>query len=217
MGHVGVRQIPADLPADADSVTLSERLRQQLAFVREVDRLKSVLRRTSLIDRTRRENTAEHSWHLTTMALTFAEHAEPGADMHRVLMMLVVHDVVEIDAGDTFAFDTVGYADKAEREAQAAVRIFGLLPADTAHRLRSAWEEFEAGISAEARFANAIDRLQALVLNDGGGDGGTWRAHGISRRAVLERMEPIRHGAPGLWPVVLDAVDRATAAGFIAD
>ena len=122
---MGVRQIPADLPADADSVTLSERLRQQLAFVREVDRLKSVLRRTSLIDRTRRENTAEHSWHLTTMALTFAEHAEPGTDMHRVLMMLVVHDVVEIDAGDTFAFDTVGYADKAEREAQAAVRIFG--------------------------------------------------------------------------------------------
>ena len=194
---------------------LSERLTRQLAFVRELDRLKGVLRRTSLIDRSRHENSAEHSWHLTTMALALGEYAEPGTDLARVVELLVVHDVVEIDAGDTFAFDAAGNASKAERETAAAVRIFGLLPDDAASRLRALWEEFEANESLEARFANALDRLQALVLNDATGDGGSWRVHGVSREAVIRRMEPIRTGAPRLWGVVLEAVERATAAGFV--
>ena len=194
---------------------LPERLARQLAFVRELDRLKGVERRTSLIDRSRLENSAEHSWHLTTMALALGEHAEPGTDLARVIELLVVHDVVEIDAGDTFAFDAAGNASKAERETAAAARIFGLLPDDGAARLRAAWEEFEANETLEARFANALDRMQALLLNDAGGDGGSWRKHGVSREAVLRRMEPIRTGAPRLWPVVLDAVERATAAGLV--
>src|SRR5947207_7803326 len=107
-----------------------DRLERQLDFIRELDRLKSVIRQTSLIDRSRRENTAEHSWHLTAMALTLFEYAPPGADLARVLEMLVVHDIVEIDAGDTFAFDVAGNVDKAERESAAAARLFGLLPAD---------------------------------------------------------------------------------------
>lgn len=199
----------------SESDALPERLTRQLAFVRELDRLKTVVRRTSLIDRSRHENSAEHSWHLTTMALALGEYAEPGTDLARVVELLIVHDVVEIDAGDTFAFDAAGNASKAERETAAAARIFGLLPADAATRLRALWDEFEANDSLEARFANALDRMQALLLNDAGRDGGSWREHGVAREAVLRRMEPIRTGAPRLWPVVLDAVERATAAGWV--
>jgi putative hydrolase of HD superfamily len=189
----------------------------QLRFVRELDRLKSVLRRTALVDRSRRENSAEHSWHLAMMTLTLGEYAEPGTDLARVVELLLVHDVVEIDAGDTFAFDVAANADKAARETAAAERIFGLLPDDLARQFRARWDEFEAGETLESRFANALDRLQALVQNDAGGDGGTWRANGVTREAVLRRMEPIREGAPALWPVVLDAVARATAAGHVRE
>lgn len=191
------------------------RVQRQLAFVRELDRLKTVLRRTSLIDRSRRENTAEHSWHLSAMALALGDHAPPGTDLGRVLELLLVHDVVEIDADDTFAFDAAANQSKAARETAAASRIFGLLPDGDARRLRGLWEEFEANATPEARFANALDRFQALVQNDAAGDGGSWKEHGVSREAVLRRMEPIREGAPGLWPVVLDAVERATAAGHV--
>jgi putative hydrolase of HD superfamily len=187
----------------------------QLRFVRELDRLKSVLRRTALVDRSRRENSAEHSWHLAMMTLTLGEYAEPGTDLARVVELLLVHDVVEIDAGDTFAFDVAANADKAARETAAAERIFGLLPDDLARQFREAWNEFEAGETPESRFANALDRLQALVQNDAAGDGGTWRANGVTREAVLRRMAPIRDGAPALWPVVLNAVARASAAGHI--
>jgi putative hydrolase of HD superfamily len=196
--------------------TLPERLARQLAFVRELDRLKGVLRRTSLIDRSRHENSAEHSWHLATMAVALAEYAPPGTDVPRAIELLLVHDIVEIDAGDTFAFDVAGNADKATREVAAADRLFGLLPPDLRERFRNAWEEFEASETAEARFANALDRFQALVQNDAGGDGGTWRIHGVSRDAVLRRMAPIRLGTPRLWPAVLAAVDRAVAAGHVA-
>lgn len=199
-----------------EPAALSERLTRQLDFVRELDRLKRVERRTSLIDRSRLENSAEHSWHLTTMALALGEYAEAGTDLARVIELLIVHDVVEIDAGDTFAFDAAGNASKADRETAAAARLFGLLPDDAAARLRAAWEEFEANATPEARFANALDRMQALILNDAAGDGGSWRKHGVSREAVLRRMDPIRTGAPGLWPVVLDAIDRATRAGHIS-
>ena len=192
-----------------------DRLEQQLAFVRELDRLKTVLRRTSLIDRSRRENSAEHSWHLTVMALAFVEHAPAGTDLLRVLEMLVIHDVVEIDAGDTFAFDTAGNMDKPARETAAAERLFGLLPPALGETMRARWDEFEQGETPSARFANALDRLQALILNTTPGDGGTWRLHNVSRTEVFGRMAPIRDGAPGLWPVVEDAIDRAVDAGHV--
>ena len=194
---------------------VSDRLARQLQFVRELDKLKGVQRRTSLIDRSRRENSAEHSWHLATMALALGEYAPEGTDLAHAIELLLVHDVVEIDADDTFAFDVAANVDKASRETAAAERLFGLLPDDMAHDLRARWEEFEAGETPEARFANALDRLQPLMQNDAGNDGGSWRVHNVSRDAVLRRMEPIRLGAPGLWPVVLDAVARATAAGHL--
>jgi putative hydrolase of HD superfamily len=195
----------------------NERLVRQLAFIRELDRLKSVLRRTSLIDRSRRENSAEHSWHLATMALVLAEYAPAGANVDHVVEMLLVHDVVEIDADDTFAFDVAANESKAEREQAAAARLFALLPDDLARKCRGLWDEFEANETPSANFANALDRLQGLVQNDAGGDGGTWRLHHVSRDRVLARMAPIERGAPALWPVVLDAVARAMTAGHIAD
>jgi putative hydrolase of HD superfamily len=193
------------------------RLERQLDFIRELDRLKSVVRRTSLIDRSRLENTAEHSWHLTTMAVVLAEHAPAGAEIARVVEMLLVHDIVEIDAGDTFAFDGAANLGKLDREQAAAVRLFGLLPDDLAGRLRALWEEFEANESPDARFANALDRLHALVQNDAGGDGGSWRQHDVTATQVLARMSPIERATPSLWPVVLEAVERAVAAGHVRD
>lgn len=196
---------------------ISDRLARQLRFVRELDKLKGVQRRTSLINRSRRENSAEHSWHLATMALALGEYAPAGTDIAHAIELLLVHDVVEIDADDTFAFDVAANVDKKTRETAAANRLFGLLPDDVGRELRALWDEFEAGITEEARFANALDRFQALLLNDAAGDGGTWHAHGVTREAVLRRMAPIETGAPGLWPAALEAIARATDNGHVRD
>jgi putative hydrolase of HD superfamily len=192
------------------------RLQQQITFLSEIDRLKAVLRRTALIDRSRVENSAEHSWHLAVMALVLAEHAPEGTDPLRAVRMLLVHDLVEIDAGDTFAYDLGAHHDKSARESAAADRLFALLPPDLETELRALWDEFESAATPEAKFANALDRFSGLLQNWGGGDGGTWRSHAVSRDAVLRRMEPIREGLPALWPFVADVVEDATAKGFIA-
>jgi putative hydrolase of HD superfamily len=192
----------------------SRRLERQIDFIVEIDKLKQILRQTLVMDGARRENSAEHSWHLATMALTLAEYADGSVDLARVVRLLLVHDIVEVDAGDTFAFDAQGALTKAAREQAAADRIFGLLPADQAGELRALWEEFEAGTTADARFANALDRFEPLLCN-AHTQGGTWRIHGISRDAVLRRMDPIRTGAPALWPYVLRVIDEACAAGYI--
>ena len=192
------------------------RLDQQIAFLKEIDRLKSIERRTALIDRSRLENSAEHSWHLAVTALVLAEHAPAGTDTLHAMRMLLVHDLVEIDAGDTFAFDLTANQDKAAREAAAADRLFALLPPDLETELRALWDEFEAGETPAARFAVALDRFAGLLQNWGGADGGTWRQHGVTRDAVLQRMAPIRGAVPTLWPFVTHVVDEATARGFIA-
>ena len=183
------------------------RLLRQLDFIVELDKLKHVLRRTSVIGESRLENSAEHSWHLGVMAALLAEYAPSEVDLERTMTMLLVHDVVEIDAGDTFAFDAAANADKEERERRAAERLFGLLPADQAEGLRGLWDEFETGGTPEARFANALDRFHALLQNVHNG-GGTWKRHEISRERILQRMDPIREGAPALWPYVLRVVDE---------
>jgi putative hydrolases of HD superfamily len=190
------------------------RLDRQLAFVRELDRLKAVLRRTRLMDGSRMENSAEHSWHLASMALLLHEHAAPGLDLLRTLRMLLVHDVVEIEAGDTFCYDPAALEGKDERERLAAERIFALLPGDQARELRDAWDEFEAGSSVEARFAVALDRLQPLLLNLAN-QGGTWVEHGVGVPEVRARMEPIRGGAPGLWPLVERLLRDAVELGYL--
>lgn len=197
----------------ADSAGLDARL----AFIRELDRLKGVLRQTRLIDGSRFENTAEHSWHLATMALVLREHAPEGTDVARAIEMLLVHDVVEIDAGDTFAFDAHGNGDKAHREQLAADRLFGMLPEAQGRVLRAQWEEFEQNETPTARFANALDRLQPLLLNAAAGDGGSWKRHGVTRDAVLRRMRPIEEGLPSAWPTVLRMIESAAQDGHLRE
>ena len=190
------------------------RLDQQIQFIVTLDQLKHVLRQTLLVDGSRRENSAEHSWHLAVMALILAEYAPPATDLLRVLKMLVLHDVVEIQAGDTFCYDVQGNLDKATREQAAATYLFDLLPPDLCDELRALWEEFEMGSTPSARFANALDRFQPLLHNYRNG-GDTWRKHGITRAQVLKRMDLIQDGAPALWPYVLQLIDASCDAGYI--
>ena len=194
----------------------NDRLARQMAFLLEADKLKTILRRTPLTDNSRPENSAEHSWHLALAALTLSEYAPPGLNLPRVLELVVVHDLVEIDAGDTFAYDEKGYEDKEARERAAADRLFGLLPPDQAVRLRERWEEFEAHTTIEAKFANALDRVQALLQNLGAG-GGSWSAHGVTRAQVMRRMAPVEAALPEVWPFVQGIIDRYCALGAIAE
>jgi putative hydrolase of HD superfamily len=193
---------------------MSDRLAQQIAFLIEADKLKAVLRRTPLTDASRLENSAEHSWHLVLAAVVMAEHASVEVDLLRVLEMLTMHDLVEIDAGDTFAYDAGHLGTKTERERAAADRIFALLPLDQRARFRARWEEFEAHETPEARFANALDRLQPLLQNACAG-GGSWRDHHVTRQQVLGRMDPIRSAMPDLWPRVLEIIDAFCASGVL--
>lgn len=156
-----------------------------------------------LTDLSRQENSAEHSWHLTLMAVLLHEHACEAVDLLRVMKMLLVHDVVEIDAGDTFAYDADGHVDKEERERRAADRLFALLPDDLGADMRALWDEFESQGTPEARFATALDRLHPLLQNLHA-KGGTWRSHGVTLEQVLARMEPIQSACPTIWPWVED-------------
>ncbi len=192
------------------------RIGQQIGFVIELDKLKHVLRQTWLMDASRRENDAEHSWHLGVMAMVLAEHAaEPGLDISRVVRMVLIHDIVEIDAGDTFAYDEVGALDKAEREETAARRLFGLLPQEQAETFRDLWREFEARETAEARFAASLDRLQP-ILHNYYTQGKAWRQHGITADQVIARNRHIEEGAPRLWEYVRRLIDDAVTQGYLA-
>ena len=190
----------------------ADRLSSQLRFIVEVDELKHVLRQTLLPRDQRRENDAEHSWHLALMAVVLAEHAEGGVDPLRVVKMALIHDLVEIDAGDTFAYDEEGHADKEKRERAGAERIFALLPAEQGGEMRELWEEFEARNTADSRFAAALDRLQPLLLNYASG-GDTWRRHGVRRDQVVARNRHMEEGAPTLWRFAADLIERAVAEG----
>ncbi|HEY9644901.1 MAG TPA: HD domain-containing protein [Chroococcidiopsis sp.] len=196
------------------TISTDSKLQQQLQFVMEIDKLKLILRQTLLTDRSRRENSAEHSWHLAVMAIALSEYAPAPVDLLRVMQMLLLHDLVEIDAGDTFCYDTQGYVDKAEREQQAADRLFGLLPAEQSTLFRALWDEFEAGETSDALFSKALDCLQPFLHNYQT-EGGTWRQHGIHVGQVRKRMQSVKVGAPSLWPTVEHLMERAIAAGYI--
>lgn len=191
-------------------------MQHQIAFIECLDQLKLVLRQNLVMDESRRENSAEHSWHIATMAMVLAEYAPQPIDQLRVLKMLLLHDAIEIEAGDTFCFDVAGNKDKAEREQRAADQVFGLLPVDMGSEFRSLWDEFEAGATTEARFANALDRFQVLLQNVNT-RGGTWRIHGIEKARVIQRMLPIKEGAPALWPVVERYLAEACAEGTLKE
>jgi putative hydrolase of HD superfamily len=191
-----------------------DRLKKQVEFILEIDKLKTIFRQSYLIHAERRENSAEHSWHVAVMALLLAEYAEEKVDLLRVLQMLLIHDIVEIDAGDTYCYDETDSLDKAAREKQAALRIFGLPPGEQGKELRVIWEEFEAGVSPEARFANAVDRLMPLLHNYYT-QGKSWQAHGITKDKVLARTVQIQEVSNRLWQWINALLEDAVARGYL--
>jgi putative hydrolase of HD superfamily len=196
-------------------MTAEERLERQIRFVQEVDRLKQTQRQTLLMDRSRQENAAEHSWHMAVMAILLAENAETrDLDLLQVLKMLLIHDIVEIDAGDTFCYDEDSRQDQREREEAAADRIFGMLPEDQAAGLRNLWEEFEARKTPEARFAAALDRLQP-VLHNLVTEGLQWRLHGVKKSQVMARNRRMEEGAPALWRYARARIEEAVENGHL--
>ncbi|MGD1031890.1 MAG: HD domain-containing protein [Opitutaceae bacterium] len=194
----------------------SGRLEKQVQFILEVDKLKEVFRQTVCTQSRRPENDAEHSWHLCLAVIVLAEHANlPGLDVLRVLRMLIIHDLVEIDAGDTFAYDTARMADQHAREARAADRIFGLLPEDQARDFRALWDEFEDKRTPESRFALAIDRFQPMLLNCRT-DGAAWRRHGVTEDRVIARNSAVAEGSAAIWEYALRMIREAVRDGHLA-
>lgn len=190
----------------------TDRLRRQLDFLIEIDRLKEIERQTRIVGGGRRENTAEHSWHLAMYALILAEHSDEDVDLFHVLTLCLVHDIVEIDAGDTFAYDIAAHVDKEDRERRAADRLFGILPEDQGAYLRELWEEYEAQETPESRFANAVDRMQPAMLNHHADENSPWRRHGVTRPQAMRRLSPIGDGSHVLWEhtrqIIAEAVER---------
>ncbi|MGE5290170.1 MAG: HD domain-containing protein [Micromonosporaceae bacterium] len=193
-----------------------ERLDRQLRFILEIDQLKNVLRQSPLTDGSRRENSAEHSWHVGVMALTLGEYAPQGTDLCKVVTMLLLHDIVEIYAGDSFVYapDAV-LAEYEKAERAAAERIFALLPAGQAEHLRAVWTEFEDRRTGEARFARALDRLQPMLVNYQTG-GGTWRSHSVTADQVLEKVRLIEDGSAELGAYARTLVTKAVERGILA-
>jgi putative hydrolase of HD superfamily len=193
---------------------MPDRLHNQISFLLEVDKLKQVFRQSLVSDSSRRENDAEHSWHLGVMAIVLAEYAPPDVNLARVVWMVLLHDVVEIDAGDTYCYDPAAVVTQRDREVQAADRLFSLLPLDQAKELRELWEEFEARESPEARYAAAIDRVQPVLLNYHT-QGRAWREKGVTREQVIARNQHIEAGAPKLWEYIRGLIDDAVAKGYL--
>ncbi len=175
-----------------------DRLDSQFEFIREIDGLKKISRQTYLSDGSRKENDTEHSWHLALMAVLLSEYANENVDLLRVITMVLVHDIVELDAGDTYAYDEAGNATKREREVAAADRIFNILPADQAKYLRNLWDEFEEDSTPEARFAHTLDHVQPVMLNDASG-AKAWKEHAIKLSQVLKRNSSTAKGSEKLW------------------
>jgi len=195
---------------------MTNRLEQQMKFILEVDKLKFVNRQSYLSDGNRKENDAEHSWHLALMASLLYEYAEKELDLAKTMTMVLIHDIVEIDAGDTYAYDEAGNATKREREVKAAERIFNILPEDQALKMRNMWEEFEACESPEAKFAHVLDNAQPLMLNDAT-DGRAWRERKIKKSQVMQRNEKTKEGSKEMGDYVQEIIDRNVENGNLKD
>ncbi len=191
-----------------------DRLEKQLAFLLEIDRQKEIIRQTYLADGSRRESDAEHAWHLAVMCMLLSEYANDAIDVARTMKMLLVHDLVEIDAGDTYAYDAKGNETKGAREQKAADRIFGMLPEDQGAELRGLWDEFEAMETPEAKFANALDKIQPVLLTDQA-QGKSWREHGVRKSQIMGRNERTHEGSEILWERIRQIIEKNVEAGFI--
>jgi len=188
------------------------RLEQQMNFIIEVDKLKSIVRQNYLVNQSRKEDDADHSWHLALMCALLSEYANEEIDVMKTTIMVLIHDIVEIDAGDTYAYDTSGNVSKKERELAAADRIFNLLPEDQAKELRSLWDEFEEGVTSEAKFANTLDHMQPMLLNAGSG-GKSWKEHQITYSQVMKRNETTPAGSNTLWEYQYEIIKQQVENG----
>lgn len=191
-----------------------ERLYQQIEFIKEIDKLKYIQRRTRLLNSDRTENDAEHSWHLAMMTIILAEHANKPVDILKVLKMVLIHDIVEIDAGDTFIYDTNKSHDNTEEELLAAQRIFGILPEEQAQQYIAIWKEFEEGKTEEAKFARAMDRLEPLLQNYAN-NGGTWKEYHVPYETVYAKKEIIAKGSAAIWVYAKQLLEDSVDKGFL--
>ena len=187
-------------------------LQKQIAFIKEIDKIKYIQRRSKLFNSDRRENDAEHSWHLAMMAIVLAEHSDKSVDLLKVLKMVLIHDIVEIDAGDTFAYDTEKNHANSEEELIAAKRIFGLLPKELADELTTIWEEFEEGVTDEAKFAKAMDRFEPL-LQDATNDGGTWAEYDVPYQSVYDLNLGIKKSSETIWEYAVNLINESVEKG----
>lgn len=194
----------------------NERLKKQMDFILEMDKMKSIMRQTYLANGERKENDAEHSWHLALMAVLLKEYANEEVDLAKVIPMVLLHDLVEIDAGDTYAYDQAGLATQRARETKAADRIFGMLPKDQGTKLRNLWEEFEAYETAEAKFAHVLDNCQPLLLNDASG-GKSWKEHTVHKSQIYKRNEHTAEGSREIWEYMQQLIDKHIQLGHVID
>lgn len=194
----------------------NERLQKQIAFIKEIDKVKSIFRQTYLADGTRKENDAEHSWHIALMAVLLKEYVSEDVDVAKVMTMVLIHDLVEIDAGDTYAYDCEGAKSKREREVKAADRIFGILPEDQGMYFRELWEEFEAYETPDAKYAHLLDNFQPLLLNDASG-GRSWNEHGVHKSQIYKRNEKVQETSEEIWNTIQEVVESHIAKGNIIE
>lgn len=192
----------------------SENLLKQIQFIKEIDKIKYIQRRTKLFNSDRHENDAEHSWHLAMMAVVLSDYSNTKIDVLKVIKMLLIHDIVEIDAGDTFIYDQNKSHDNTEEELQAAKRIFGILPKEQANELIEIWKEFEDGISNEAKFAKSMDRLEPLLQNTSN-NGGTWKEFGVKYQTVYDKKKVIQNGSTELWNYAESLINDSVEKGIL--
>ncbi len=193
---------------------INSRLLKDIKFIVELDKMKSIFRQTSIIGEERREDDAQHSWHISVMAMVLGEYSNEKIDICKVIKMLLTHDLVEIFAGDTFCYDKVGNEDKKERELKAAEKVFGMLEEDKAKELRSLWDEFEEMKTPESLFAASMDRLQPM-LNNYNNNGGTWRKFNVPKEDIYKRISPVKDSSDQLWKFVQHMIEDAAEKGLI--
>ena len=193
-----------------------ERLEKQIQFIVEIDKVKNIYRQNYLADGERKENDAEHSWHIALMAYLLQEYSEKPIDVSKVMLMVLIHDLVEIDAGDTYAYDAAGAETKRQREETAADRIFGLLPEDQGRYFRELWEEFEAYETPEGKYAHLLDNFQPLLLNDVSG-GLSWKEHQVKKSQIYKRNEKIEETSETVWNCMKEIIQKHIGRGHVVD
>lgn len=192
----------------------TDNLLKQISFIKEIDKLKYIQRKTKLFNSDRNENDAEHSWHLAMMAIVLAEHSDRPVDILKVVKMVLIHDIVEIDAGDTFIYDTVKNHTNTDEELEAAKRIFGLLPSEQAEEYIDIWKEFEDGLTDEAKFARSMDRLEPLLQNTSN-NGGTWAEFNVDYQKVYDKKKAIKNGSATIWNYAENLLNESVEKGIL--